>query len=166
MSYLKLFKTCSDHAVGYQSVNQAVDNNLALYQQIDAKHAVGNEQNDIFQPLGRHDDVLVARTVADFKVVAGPNGTNRAFPLVSGPLLVNPPTELATGQWRIPVATPTIFHAVATIKGASAGNARYATCYVLAGLSNAFVIVSTWNVTGGVLASYDFSLVLWSEGIA
>ena len=30
--YLKLFKTCSDHAVGLQCVNQALDNNQALYE--------------------------------------------------------------------------------------------------------------------------------------
>lgn len=167
--YVKGFKTCSDHAVGLQCVNRALDNNQALFEQLDKRHSVGNRSfgsADMFLGPGRHDDVLIARTVADFTIVAGPGGTNIAFSLLSGPLIFDAPQELATGQWRINITTPTIFNAIATIKGATAGIARYATCFVRSDANSPFVIVSTWNVAGGVLAQYDFSLALWSEGVA
>lgn len=164
--YLKLPKTCSDHAIGFQSVNQALDNNIAIYEQLDKRHAIGNRSNDVFIGPGRHDDVLIARTVADYQVVAGPGGTQLVFSLLSGPLIVGAPIELATGQWRINVATPTIFAAIATIKGATAGVSRSTSCFVLADANSPFVIVSTWNVSAGAMAAYDFSLVLFSEGVA
>jgi hypothetical protein len=166
VSYLKLFKTCSDHAVGVQSVNQALSNNIAMFDQFGFRHAVGNNPNDVFMAPGRHDDPLIARTVLDYTIVPGPSSTSIAFALVSGPLVVNPAIMLATGQWKVPIATPTIFGAVATIKGASIGAPRAAMALVYSDASGHFALVSTWNVNGGVLAAYDFSLVIWSEGIA
>lgn len=164
--YVKLFKTCSDHAVGTQSVNQALENNIALFERLDKRHALGTRPNDVFIGPGKHDDVLIARTVADFTVVSGAGGTQLLFSLVSGPFIFDTPTQLASGQWRIDIPTPTIFSAIATIKGASLGIARHASCFVGADQLNPYVVVSTWNVAAGALADYDFSVAIWAEGVA
>lgn len=162
MSYLKLFKTCSDHAVGEQCVNQALDNNRALYfDQFDPRHSIGIDgktfgRNEFLVP-GRHDDVLVARTVADFAIDA----TSDVLALVNGPMFAGA-SRLKAGQWKIFLNTSQVFSAAATIKGATAGVARYATCFVSFDSTGPFVTVSTWNASGGVLADYDFSLAIWA----
>ena len=168
MSYLKLPKTCSDHAVGLQSVNQALDNNQALYEtQFDPGHRtnLGVTLGGWPLPPGRHDDVLVARTAADFSIatIAGLGVT--AVALVGGPVIVDFPDRLQAGQWRVRILTPRIFSAVATVKGATTGGSRYATTHVSGDSLGPYVTVSTWNVTGGTLDDYDFSLVIWAEGV-
>lgn len=168
MSFVKLPKTCSDHAVGLDSVNQALANNRALYfDQLDPWHAAGvRSAADRQLGPGRHDDILIARSVADFSIrdIFGLGVT--AVAQVGGPFIVGFPTRLAAGQWRVYVTVPRIFSAAATIKGASTGVARYATCFVSTDVSGPFVTVSTWNATTGALADYDFSLSIWSEGVA
>ena len=72
MSYAKLPKTIQDAHVGFRAVNQAIDNNDALQTQFDAKHSIGiNGNSPVGAPtkaLGRHDDILIARSVAFFNV--------------------------------------------------------------------------------------------------
>ena len=169
MSYSKPFLTTSDHAVGFQCVNRAIDNNRALFfDYVEPKHATGRDPADVFIGKGRHDDVLIARTVADFLFVTATlaTGPEQLFAEVSGPMIVGAPVRMKTGQWKIYISTPQLFSAAATIKGATAGNSRQASCFVLVDSVGPYVIVSTWNVSGGVLADYDFSLVLWSRGVA
>ena len=164
--YTKLHLVCQDFAVGKQSVNTALDNNQALWERLDKRHATGTQANDAFLGPGRHDDVLIARTVADFSVVDGPDGSQLLFALLSGPLIFETPVALGTGQWKIYVTTPTAFSAKATIKGASVSKAREATCLVRGDAAGPYVVVSTWDVEGLALAAYDFSLVLWAQGVA
>lgn len=167
MSYLKLLKTCSDHAVGMQSVNQAIDNNGALYStQFDPNHSTGSTSRvDSLLGPGRHDDTLVARGVFDFiiRTISGIGPT--AVASVGNAIAVGFPARITSGQWRIYVLTRRLFSAVATIKGATAGIPRYATCFVSADSYGQFVTVSTWNVAAGVLDDYDFSLAIWAEGV-
>lgn len=164
--YTKLHLVCQDFAVGLQSANTVIDNNQALWERLDKRHAVGIQGNDAFLGPGRHDDVLIARTVADFTVVSGPSGDDLLFSLLSGPLIFEAPIALSTGQWLIYVTTPRPFTAKATIKGASASRARDATCLVRSDPAGPYVVVSTWDVESVALAAYDFSLVLWSQGVA
>lgn len=168
MSYLKLPKTCSDHAIGIQSVNQALDNNRALYyDQFDPKHSVGidgNAYGDPFLTPGRHDDVLISRAVADF-AIDSTGLTPVLLPLMNGPLIFST-SRVAVGKWKIYVTTPQLVSACATIKGPTASVARDAMCFVGVGSIGVYVTVSTWNVNSGVLADYDFSLALWSREVA
>lgn len=167
MSYVKLPKGVSDYAVGYQSVNQMLDNNRALFDQFDAKHSVGVggvNFGDPFMSPGKHDDILVARTVADFAVdTTGP--TVSAYNLVSGPMIFEPPEYLADGKWKVLITTPRLFGAIATIKETSMVD-RYAQARVFMDLSGPYIIVTTWNVGTGALDNYDFSLCIWAEGVA
>ena len=167
MSYLKPFKTCSDHAVGIASVNGALNNNRALYfDQLDPNHSVGNiSLVDRLLGPGRHDEVLIARCAADFSIRTIYGLGVSAVSQVGGRLIVWFPTQIKTGQWKVYVTTTRIFSAVATIKGVTTGAPRYATCFVSSDSTGQFVTVSTWNVAGGVLADYDFSLVVWADGI-
>jgi hypothetical protein len=167
MSYEKPFLTTSDHAVGLQCVNRALENNRALYSdQFDPGHSAGVgglAYGDPFLTPGKHDDPLVARTAADFAIDA--TGLI-AVELTTGLMVFGPPTKLKTGQWQILISTPRIFNAYAIIKGPTAGVARYATCFVSSDVDGPSVTVSTWNAAGGVLADYDFSLVIYAEAVA
>lgn len=167
MAYEKPFLTVSDHAVGLQCVNRALENNRALYRdQFDPTHSVGvggSSLGDPFLGPGRHDDPLIARTVADFTLDAA---GAVAVSLVTGPLIFDAPTKVDTGQWVIYVTTPRLFSAVACIKGASIGAPRHATCHVSMDLNGPYVTVSTWDFASSARISCDFSLALWAEAVA
>jgi len=169
MSYVKLPKVTSDYAVGFQSVNQARDNNTALLAQLDAKHSTGtNGQSPPgrpFEAVGRHDDIVIARTVAHFTVDALVVPT-RLRQLVSGPMLpVLVAQELKTGQWQIFVSTPHVFWAHAT-PSASASVSRKANAYLTQSPDQGpSVIVTTWEQDAGswTPSYFDFSLVFWAK---
>lgn len=170
MSYVKLFTTVQDHAVGQQSVVQAIDNNAALLTAFDAKHSIGIGGESPYgfpaKALGRHDDILIARSVADFEI-DNTTTTTRLKALVSGHIfgsLVY--SRLAAGQWQILIATPQLFGAVALMKSTASVDYK-ANCYrVSSTTTGANIIVSTWNVNSGgtaALADLPFSLVVWTE---
>lgn len=167
-SYLKLFKTCSDHAVGLQSVNQAIDNNDALVAAVDLRHSVGVGGNSPSgfpaMAIGRHDDILIARTVAHFAV-----DTTPAVPVLTlslgGPVVGQRAyARLAVGQWRIYLATPQLFGAVALMQSSASVDYK-ANCLTSYGpATDHFVTVTTWNIAGGpIAADLPFSLVLWTQ---
>ncbi len=167
MSYLKLPTTIQDHCVGYQSVVQVIANNVAMVDAFDAKHSIGVGGDSPYgrpaEAVGRHDDILIARSVADFEVNIG-----LAIPalttLVSGPIFGTAiSTRLGTGQWQIYIATPQLYGAVALMK--SVGSCDYkATCYRTSGFSTGpSIIVSTWNVATASLEDQPFSLVVWTS---
>lgn len=167
MSYLKLPTTTQDHAIGYQSVAQAVDNNAALASVFDAKHSTGVDGNSPpGQPtraVGRHDDILIARSVADFAVdTSRPTPTLSA--VVSGPIFgFLSYARLATGQWQIFLATPQLYAAVALMKSTTSVD-RKATCFRSTSITRGpSIIVSTWNVATPALEDLDFSLIVWTQ---
>lgn len=165
MSYVKLFKVVQDTAVGIQSVNQAIDNNAALLSLLDSKHSVDFAATaSMFRRPGRHDDPLIARSVVRCTV-----DTSRAVPvlvpIVSGPIFGSFVfTRLAAGQWRIALATPQLWFAVALCES-TASIDRKATVYrSYASSVGPVCIVSTWEKsTSWALADLDFSLVVWCE---
>ena len=169
MSYLKLFKTTQDHAVGVQSVNQASDNNDAMKDLYDAKHSLGVDGyntggfSNPFRAVGRHDDQLVARTVARFRIDSTAV-VPVASTIISGPMLsLSTALRMGTGQWRIFVYTPQLFGAVALIEGAPAVDLK-ATCLLeFNPATGPCVVVSTWDVASAAKADYGFSLILWAN---
>lgn len=166
MSYVKLHKVVSDFAVGIQSVNQAIDNNAAKYDQLDLGHSMGlrgGSGSDAFMSPGQHDDPVIARTVLQFAIDTTLT-TPIAYALTSGPLLYDVAERVATGQWRIYVTTPQIIGAKATPR-ASATADRACSARVVADIGSPYVVVTTWNIAGAAPADFDFDLVLWSEGL-
>lgn len=167
MSYLKLPTTTSDHCVGYQSVVQAINNNAALVDAFDSKHSIGIGGNSPHGlptfALGRHDDILIARSVADFTVDTT-LPTPRLSTLVSGAIFGSLAyTRLAVGHWQIFLGTPQLFAAVALMRS-TASSDRKATCYIATSPSTGpSVIVSTWNVATPALEDLPFSLAVWTE---
>lgn len=167
MSYLKLPKTCSDHAVGYQSVVQAVENNAALVTAFDAKHSIGIAGGSPFGlptlALGRHDDILIARSAADFTVDTAPI-TPILVSLLAGPVFgALQYARLAVGQWQIWLATPQLFAAVALMKSTATADYK-ATCYAVSNPSTGpSIIVSTWDIATATLDDLPFSLVVWTQ---
>ena len=168
MAYEKPFLTTSDHAVGLQCVNRALENNRALLQdQFDPGHSLGlggAARGDPFLSPGRHDDPLVSRSVALFSMDVGALDTV-AVTLISGPLIFSGARRVAQGEFQIFLTTQEIVSAYALINGPSTGVARHATCLVSNNTNAPYVTVSTWNVAGGAKADYDFSLVLYAEGV-
>lgn len=166
MSYLKLFKTCSDHAVGLQSVNQAIDNNDALYAAIDVAHSMGVNGDSPYgrplQALGRHDDILIARSTADFTIST--LATPTLLPALLGPIFGSLSYQrLGPGQWRIFIATPQLFGAVALMKSTASVDYK-ATCFTVADPSlGPSVIVSTWNIATPTTQDLPFSLTVWAQ---
>lgn len=169
MAYSKLPLTTQDHFIGYQSVNQAIDNNQALADLYDAKHSLGVGGGNPFgmptRAVGRHDDILIARSVADFEVdtsIATP--TLRA--LVNGPIFGGVVYQrVAAGRWRIFVATPQLVGAVALMKSTTSVDQK-ATCYLIYDPTRGPTIsVSTWVQDAGSWTTDDlpFSLVVWTQ---
>lgn len=164
---MKLPTTTQDHAVGLQSVVQAIDNNAALLSAFDTRHSIGVGGNSPYgfplRAVGRHDDILIARSVAEFfvdTVPATPTITGRLAGPAFGTLRVD---RMAVGQWKVYLATPQLYAAVAMLKSTASVD-RKANCYV-AGSTSAgpTVIVSTWNVATPALADLSFSLVVWTQ---
>lgn len=170
MSYLKLPTTVQDHAIGYQTVNQANDNGEALLDFYATKHMVPGQTATAGAPFwqrnfaGKHNDQLIARAVADFYV----DSTSGITPALgarmsSGIFGTIAPQRLDAGVWRIYIAASQNFFCVAQPRATAAGE-RKANCYLSSGPSGSLVIVSTWEKSGSwATADMDFSLCVWAE---
>lgn len=172
MSYVKLFTTVSDHAIGIQSVNQAVDNSQALYDHLDLRHAVeagAISGGDISLQAGKHDDIRIARTVIDLRVDTATSPT-RLIQLVSGRLVGGTIVRLATGVWKFPVTSNSMIGVVGTAKSAAVGY-RHVGCTVSSeggGPSfpaRTYITARTWNILTGAPEEFDFSLVIWAPSV-
>jgi hypothetical protein len=167
VSYQKLFKVTSDFALGLQTLNQALDNNRALYQQFDAKHSTGLSGaafGDPFLGPGKHDDFLVARTVADYEIDES-GTTPRALQLVGGALIFDSPEWITDGVWKIYITTPQLFGAVATVRHNATGDYS-ATARVVFDTQGPFVVVNTWDISSPTRINIGFSLVVWAQAVA
>lgn len=156
-----------DHAVGFQCVNRAIDNNDALKDLYDVKHALGvNGQDPYRQPtraIGRHDDILIARTVVTFEVDST-TLVPTLRPVVSGPVLGDLfYTRIAAGQWRIYMASAQLVGVAASMKASAAVDYK-ADCYVSYDPSTGpAVTVTTWDVSTATLDDLPFSLAIWTQ---
>ena len=167
MAYEKPFLSVSDHAVGLQCVNRALENNRALFEdQFDPGHSAGlggTAQSDPFFSPGRHDDPLVARTVANFSVSTV---VDEALAIVTGPFLFGAPEKLDIGQWLIDINAAVVTKCYAVPLKATNGNPHAATCRIGTGDGgSSAVYVSTWDIIAGAPADIDFALVIFSEGV-
>lgn len=166
MSYVKLHKVVSDFAVGVQSVNQAIDNNQALFDQLDVGHSMGRRgsgQSDPFLQPGQHDDPLVARSAFQF-VLDDTTATPTLQSFTAGAMLFDSPEFLDVGTWRIYVTTPQIFAAVATARAAATGD-YYAQARVVNDASGPYIVVTTWNIAASAVANMSFDLAVWAEAV-
>ena len=170
MTYVKIPKTVRDHAVGYQSVNQANDNGEDLLTLYAAKHAVPGKTATaganfwVRNFAGKHNDTRIARATADF-FVDSTSGVTPALGarMSSGIFGGLAPQRIGTGQWRIYLATSANFFCVATPR-ATTGVERKATCFISSGPNGSLVIVSTWERTPSwTRTDFNFSLAVWGE---
>lgn len=167
MSYEKGFLTVADHAVGLQSVNRAIDNNQALFDAVRLRHAYGVDGRNtgstrLLQGVGRHDDILIARTTSRHLIRNGNTSRAEIISPIQG-LLLGRPTRIDTGQWRFPVGTQQIFGGVALAEAASALD--YKACCLVAYSPATTITVATWAISAGAFIPYDFdfSLTLWVQ---
>jgi len=171
VSYLKLFKMVADFALGFQSINQARDNGEAIKDLYAVRHAMGingfnpPSGNVAAQRIGKHNDILIARSVADFEVDTA-LATPVLVPRVAGPVFGNLFAQrMAAGQWRIFIATPRLFAAVALLKSTASVD-RKANCYVAFDPNRGpSIIVTTWEQDIGTWTKADlpFSLAVWTQ---
>ena len=169
MSYVKLFKVVSDFALGFQTLNQARDNNEAVKDLYDANHGTGidgfstTHRHNPFNSVGHHDDILIARTVIHCTV-----DTTLPIPELviaeAGPLLARTPKRLGQGQWQLYLDTAQLFGAIATPKSTASVD-RKATCFQSYATTGPQVTVTTWDRAGGSwnATDQDFLLVLYAQ---
>lgn len=167
MAYSKLPKLCQDYPLGFQDINQAIDNNAALRDLYDVRHGIlepGPGSAGGRPPwtlAGRHDDAHVQRTVAHVTV-----STQGAF--VSGSLTVSGSAITAisrggTGQWVLSVSNLSAWWAAGQPHDTAASQ-RKVTCYrVLPTSGQHLLYVTTYALDSGAFAAtdYDFSVALW-----
>lgn len=171
MAYEKGFKVTQDFALGIQSVNRGIANNEALRDLWTTRHSEGI--NGISAPglafqFGRHDDILVARSVTHFTVATDSGGTKYLIfdAEMRGALTSTyQPQRLGTGHWRIYVQSPNIFQAVATPYEASSTGYKANCRIVTAANGLPYVDVSTFNINTATRADIDFSLVVWAYSV-
>lgn len=169
MTYVKLPKTVQDHAIGFQSINQARDNCDALKSLYDAGHSVGAAGGSaiigtaaILLAVGRHDDPCISRTVLRFRVDAT-LPVPIAIPIVSGPLMGGPPIRLSAGQWKLQLQRQSLLGAKADCESTKPEDMK-ATCFYANGIdTGASLIITTWMVDTGAWVPSDvgFSVALW-----
>lgn len=163
MSYAKLHAVVSDFAVGLQSVNQAIDNNAAIFSQFNARH--GTEYlPSTFQQAGFHDDLLIARTV--IRCTIDTTGVEpRLVTQLNGPLFpsaVGDAIRIGVGRWRLRLRVTNLYAAVPMLESATATD-RLVNC-LLEGVGTAAptIQVSTWNVAAAARADYAFMIGIWA----
>lgn len=169
MSYVKLHTVVADFALGYQTMSQAGDNCDALKDVLDAEHALGNSgfnTSSYTNPLnevGRHDDNLIARTVAHC-YVDNTSTTPTLLTYFSGPAIgaLNY-VRRAAGQWQIFIQAPHEFFGIASLPAAGSVDYQARTYRVVDPTYGPSLIVSTWSITGGnwALTDLDFDVALW-----
>lgn len=165
MSYVKLHTVVQDFAVGKQSVNQATDNNAALYAQVRAKHTEDFSFTRGLVP-GRHDDRLISRCVARYRVDSTPTVPTLVATL-GGALLGQYAQDIArrgVGRWTIRLTQANISSVVPMHEGGAGGFHTCARIISVAGGGSA-VEVDTWDVTAGSQVDAAFGLVLWAYAV-
>lgn len=171
MSYVKLPTVVSDFAVGIQSMQQASDNADALKDVLDAEHALGNggfNTSAFTNPLnevGRHDDNLIARTVAHC-YIDNTGGLTRLSAYFAGPVLGSLTyRRLGTGQWQMYLQAPFLFFGVASMPATASVDYQPRTYRSYDPQFGSSLIVSTWAIDSGswVLDDLDFDLAIWLQ---
>jgi hypothetical protein len=117
MAYAKLPLIIQDYGLGFQSVNQAADNEQALRDAYDAEHYVesvaflGFGFSSVEKEFGAHDSFLIPRAVASVKtstvtLTTGSTSTVFWFDIISpnGRVISAQATRIATGVYVLPLA--------------------------------------------------------------
>lgn len=163
MAYSKLFLTTQDHAIGFQSMNQAIDNNAALKDLYEAKHSLGVGGNSPYgfplRSVGRHDDIVIARSVSRYGV-----DTSLAVPALTVLQPGSMPSfaqRMGTGQWRIFVSTPQLFGAVALMESSASIDRKASVYPAYDPATGPQVIVTTRSAWAE--ADLPFSLIIWAQ---
>jgi len=160
---------CQDFPVGIREVQASIDNNAGLLQAWGTQHAIDRldvNQTNRLLAVGRHNDVLVARTVTDF-FVSSSGGTPSLVASLSGPA-IGDIVRLGVGQWSIGILGMGQVFAAASVKtpDITVSSAQLSTimAYVYQPDSGRQrVIVTTWRSAGFYFAQQDldFSLAIW-----
>jgi len=173
MAYNKPFTVCQNFPVGIQSVNRLIDNNQALYDLWTVKHGTRDDGSrdatllDYATRFGRHNDILVARSVSHFTVETYADGTKYLQEQTTG-RMTRATERLGTGHWRIYLSVYDVFGGVATGYATSVVDRKVMVRTAISIGSPplslpGYVDVSTWNVATPARLDFDFSLEFWSK---
>lgn len=173
MAYNKPFFATQDFAVGIQSINRLIDNNQALYDLWTENHGSRDDGSpdlrllDFATRFGRHNDILIARSVSHLTVQTYADGT-KYLQDETRSRIINSVQRIGTGQWRLWLNHYDIFAAVAVPYATSVVD-RKVTCRTSASSgapplgSPGYTDVSTWNVATLARADFDFSIAYWAK---
>jgi len=168
MAYEKGYLVTQDKCVGTQSVNRVIENNRAIQSAWAAKHnaeagplSISLPTNPLYK-VGRHNDILIARSVCDFDVVTTGTVTTLAANVPGAIVAVGANSRLDFGYWLLYVGTPQLFGAIATIKADS--NTEYkATCRIVQSNAGKWLYVQTWDVSVPERVDIGFSVAVWTQ---
>jgi hypothetical protein len=169
MSITRRPTVCQDFPVGIREVQASIDNNDGLLQSWGSKHAIDRldfSQTNRLLTVGRHNDVLIARSVTDFYVDTS-SGTPVLSASLAGPA-IGDVIRLGTGSWSIGIIGMGQVFAAASLKvpdvtvGSAVLSTVMAYVYQTASLAQR-IAVTTWRSSGYYFdrTDLDFSLAVW-----
>lgn len=163
MAYSKLPKVVQDYPLGYQDLNQAIDNNAALRDLYDAKHGAREPSQlgaNRWALAGVHDDVHVARTVARVTVATVATVVTPTLEVTG--LAITGVTRVGTGQYALAVSGLASWWAAVTAEGTT--TQRKTISYRVQPTGGQHEIyVTTMELGSGLFqeADYGFDVVVW-----
>jgi len=173
MAYSKLPKVIQDTGLGYQSINQANDNNAQLREAYAEGHGpfAGGGVSSIWSKPGQHDNLLICRTViriyqATYVITPEPMvlAAGPGMPAVGGWILGG------GGRYSISVALDNL-KAIITAEQPDSSAVRiprWNYTVPATGVQTRGLDIWLWEESAGEfsLAAYDFEVLLWGTPFA
>lgn len=159
MAYSKLAKVCQDYPLGYQDINQAIDNNAAIRDLWDVRHGLLEPASGAgggrlpWTVAGRHDDFFVPRSVALVEV--GSSGG-----VIFGEMTVDGDAfgdivRISTGKWILNINNLTAWWAVAQCMGGTTTQRRLNLHRSVPTTGQHALYISTYELSSGAFVETD-----------
>lgn len=156
MSYAKQFYVTADFILGYQTINQAIDNSDAIYDAMALTHKTNEDDT------GTHDMPLTARDILKYN---GASASATGYPsLLSTRSTVIFPTRFSTGVYFFPVSGLSSYWGTATASVTSATPITFIQVEAItSGTPGLMVRTYELGTTAFVLTDFDFWLAIHGE---
>jgi len=154
MAYSKLFYVTADFILGYQTINQGVDNLDAVYDAMSMLHKNTEEE------MGKHDTSATARAVTT--IAAASLISSGIFLPAATSQEIGSPARISTGVYFVPVAGLSSFWGTAVASVSSSTPVPFIQCQSVT-TGNIGVMVRCYEVSTFTLTDFDFFLAVHGE---
>lgn len=155
MAYSKLFYVNADFILGYQTVNQGVDNLDAVYDAMSTLHKNTEEE------IGKHDTPMTARALTT--VAAASLISSGIFLPAATSSEIGSPSRISTGVYFVPVIGLATFWGTAVASVSSSTPAPFIQCQTIK-TGNTGVMVRCYELGAGAFTLTDFDFFLGVHG--